>query len=217
MKSLWVLGFGKFGELAVQRLQERHTSPEMTVIDLNPERCNAAEALGAKAFCEDAVQFLHRNLSRTPPPDWIVPAVPIHVAWRWIKEKIDQREGREIVQTPIPEECTAQLPNPMTGPTGQVYMSLADFICPDDCSEPAGVCTVTGKQRPYSLFEKLADLDVAGYESVVVRSRQLAPGVGGYTPSDLYDALDRIRNISGSGFLSTACRCHGVMHGFAVK
>ena len=85
------------------------------------------------------------------------------------------------------------------------------FYVPDDCPEPVDRCTVTGRARPLVLFEHLAALDVPGWPVVVVRSRQLAPGVGGFRPSDLLAAERRLCEAGGQVLLATACRCHGVI------
>jgi hypothetical protein len=47
-----------------------------------------------------------------------------------------------------------------SGKAGQVFISHADFICPDNCPEPKDKCTVTGKPRPKDLFRLLRDLDI---------------------------------------------------------
>jgi len=91
-------------------------------------------------------------------------------------------------------------------------MSLADFECPEDCPEPAGTCTHTGKPRIGRLFQMLSDLRYEDYRSVVLQSRQLSPGVGGFRPQSLFDLLGEVEGGDGPVLLSTACSCHGVMH-----
>jgi hypothetical protein len=54
------------------------------------------------------------------------------------------------------------------------------------------------------------------YASLVVRSRQLAPGVGGYRPEDLFSMYERVQKGASPFLISTACRCHGVVSGLAV-
>ena len=51
-------------------------------------------------------------------------------------------------------------------------------------------------------------------KSVVIRSYQLLPGVGGYKPQALYEALKEIETAQIPVILSTACSCHGVIHTF---
>jgi hypothetical protein len=100
----------------------------------------------------------------------------------------------------------------MTGKTGDLYTSLADFICSEDCPEPAQYCTITKKRRPKPLYQILEDIEGA-FESKVIRSLQLAPGVGGFKPEALLDLLENIKKRMEphrSMLISTASRCHGV-------
>ena len=96
-------------------------------------------------------------------------------------------------------------------------MSIADFICPDNCPEPPDICTVTRKPRPYSLFEHLEGVGTDRFTPVVIRSHQLAPGLGGYTPEMLYDTLKKVKNAVKPILFSSACRCHGVMNAFSIS
>jgi len=104
------------------------------------------------------------------------------------------------------------LPNPMLGKTGDLYTSFANFLCSEDCPEPAQYCTVTKKKRPKPLYKILNDLK-GNFESRVIRSQQLGPGIGGFQPKTLLNLLKEIQKKRGSGQLilvSTASRCHGV-------
>jgi hypothetical protein len=100
----------------------------------------------------------------------------------------------------------------MIGKTGDLYTSLANFLCSEDCPEPAQYCTATQKNRSKPLYKILNDLEGA-FESRVIRSQQLGPGIGGFRPEALLDLLEDIkRKINSSRFIliSTASRCHGV-------
>ena len=112
---------------------------------------------------------------------------------------------------PDPDLLTA-LPNAMTGEGGAIYASIADFLCPDNCPEPADRCTHTGKARPVELFQVIHEIAGERCASVVLQSRQLAPGVGGYRPLALLNAFAQVRAANRPILLATACRCHGVMH-----
>lgn len=149
-------------------------------------------------------------LSQHDRPGWIVPAAPIHVAFEWVVASTGLTVGPwEII--PVPEEIDALVPNPQRGPRGQLYISYADFVCPDHCTEPYDRCTFTGKPRKGILYRLLGALSCPGFTSVVLRSRQLAPGVGGYRPDDLEASLQQVLAADGSVLYSTACYCHGVM------
>jgi hypothetical protein len=103
----------------------------------------------------------------------------------------------------------------MRGPAGELYLSQARHLCPDDCDEPL-VCPVTGEGRQ-PLFVKLAEASRPGLPIFVVASRQLAPGVGGYAPRRLAELAKTVAEAAGPLLIATACRCHGVVHGLKRK
>jgi hypothetical protein len=100
----------------------------------------------------------------------------------------------------------------MRGKTGDLYTSLANFFCSEDCPEPAQYCTATRKRREKPLYQILKDLQ-GPFESNVIRSKQLGLGVGGYPPYPLLKIVEDIkrkRDADRLFLVSTACRCHGV-------
>lgn len=209
-KIVLIVGAGKFGRKAAQRL--RKTMPETTIIavDQNFKDCREIEKSGAHAVCADGIWFLNQLLHKNREIiSWIVPCVPIHLSWEWVC--LNLLPDRQRRPCPPPPEVIDMLPNPMEGAEGVLYMSNADFICPDNCPEPADFCTVTKKPRPRILYQSLGSIKIPGWRSIVVRSHQLAPGVGGYTPRALFDALACINGEKASVLFSTACACHGVM------
>jgi hypothetical protein len=96
-------------------------------------------------------------------------------------------------------------------PSGTLYASYATFRCPDACNEPDELCTHTRQPRPGNLFEHLAGLHVTGYAVEVLRSWQLAPGVGGYQGAQLWKLLERVQQSRGRFLIATSCRCHAVI------
>jgi hypothetical protein len=104
------------------------------------------------------------------------------------------------------------LPFAWRGPAEELYLSLSTWRCPDDCPEPVGSCFVTGLPREYCLYDYLANFSLQDYIFLVIRSRQLAPGVGGFRPEDLWQLRRQILNSKGKIIISTACCCHGVSH-----
>ncbi len=147
-------------------------------------------------------------MTRTRGPDWVVPAVPVHLAWEWCRLTL----GINRLKTcPLPEDIDGCLPHPMRGTDHQIYVSHADFLCSPNCSEPDERCTVTGKPRKKDMFRLIANLKLPEVVSFVIQSRQLGPGTGGYTPADLYALADRISSHNGRCLVATACRCHGVI------
>jgi hypothetical protein len=98
------------------------------------------------------------------------------------------------------------------GKEGELYLSRAAHRCPDDCPSPEDFCPVTGESRSPALYELLAALALPGVTVIVIPSRQLAPGVGGFPPGDLFEAARRLAAGQDLALVATACRCHGVAH-----
>jgi hypothetical protein len=209
----WIIGFGRVGRRALERLQRKSPEADFTIVD--PRLTGPPVGLKRVHWHSgDGVAFLldrHREVATDPSP-WIVPALPRHLAFKWITARL--RETFTVNIRPVPAALVAQLPNTVAGPEGQAYISNADFICPDNCSEPKAKCPVTRQTRPFDLHTRLSDIRIQGYRSVVIRSFQLAPGVGGYRGRQLEEALQTIQSQPGNYLLSTASKCHGVMHAF---
>jgi hypothetical protein len=204
----WILGAGRFGRLAGERLLARRRPPYLVVVDRDREKLRAFPAEQVQLVHQDIVDFLLANLEREP--DWVIPAAPIHVAFAWLLKALSERGGVEVL--PVPEAVDAQVPNPWRDGKGGLYASVAHFRCPDDCGEPRDRCTATGLPRAGDLFSLLAKVQVPGYVPLVVRSHQLAPGVGGYGPSALRRLKTRAVAAASPILVATACRCHGVIH-----
>lgn len=207
-EKIWILGAGRFGSIACKRLLDRYAQASFQVIDSREEKLAEIEAqFGLPVALKDAVSFIGTR----PLADdiWIIPAVPIHVAYHWL---VSQIEGdRSIDPIDVPQTTDEKVPNPFRMNSKSLYTSFADFRCPDACSEPEKICTHTGKPRLGNLYEHLQQVKVPGFEMVVVRSRQLAPGVGGYPAATLKKALDQITRMPGGYLIATSCRCHGVV------
>jgi hypothetical protein len=211
MGHIWVLGGGRFGARAARRLGENKTGQRITVVDHSGAPLETVSS-PHDALRMDAVAFLSLGVGRMDPNDLIVPAIPIHVAYEWVRAVLLPEGG--FKPAPVPEAVASRMPHPIRGSEGQVYTSNADFICPDTCNEPDEICTKTGRPRPSIIFEMLARIRHPEFRSVVIRSRQLRPGVGGYYAADLLEMMRQIRRAPGGILLSTACKCHGVMHAF---
>lgn len=204
----WILGAGRFGRLAVERLLARRELPHLVVVDQNPDKLLLLTDRPVERVNEDVLDFLRANLEKGP--DWIVPAVPIHVAFVWLAAELVGVGQVEIL--PVPITVDAQVPNPWRDGKGGLYTTVATFRCPDDCSEPRDRCTATGLRRSDDLFTLLARIRVPGSVPLVVRSQQLASGVGGYRPSALQRLVRGAEEATGLVLVVTACRCHGVIH-----
>jgi hypothetical protein len=212
---LLILGAGRFGRLAARRLGRRHPAAAITVVDQTPNIHRDPAFQACETVVADGIDHLVKVMDGATAPDWIVPAMPIHVAWLWMERAL-VAAGRQVASLPVPEAVAARVPHPMRGDHGQLYASNADFICPDDCPEPERFCTVTGKPRPVVMFAHLAALRIPGFAAVVIRSRQLAPGIGGYRPADLRQAEAAALAAPEAVLLATACKCHAVIDAFHI-
>jgi hypothetical protein len=210
--NFWIIGGGKFGLRAAKTLSKKHPLTNLTIVEKEKAVCRQLERLGFEAVCRDGIQYLERNLTSASHPDWIVPAIPLHTAYEWIKTKL--LKTHHVQKITVPQDLVTELPHPINAEIGQLYISIADFKCPENCPEPDEICTHTGKPRLMVLHEFLKSIQLKDFKSVVIRSHQLAPGVGGYTPGTLFAALNEIEAAQEPVVLSTACSCHGVMDAF---
>lgn len=212
MREYWIIGVGKFGRRALNLLAEWQPGDRFVAVDNSRTALERIRSSRVEAVCEDGVDFLVRRLVSRDRPDWIVPCLPLHLAFEWVRRRLENTHALE--RLPVSDSVRQALPHPFEGRGGALYLSYAESICPDDCPEPADICTVTGRPRPGTLYKTVAALPDREIRSVVVRSRQLLPGVGGYRPRTLFEARDQVRASSGIIALATACRCHGVLHMF---
>lgn len=217
IKTFWIIGAGRFGQIAAERLGARYPLASILVVDRDMEALRSFSSPSVSTVHRDGVDFLVNSLSRDSGPTWLVPAVPVHLAYLWLKSKIGQIY--KVYDISVPEEVERSVPNPYPAENGTLYASYADFICPDNCPEPKGICTVTGKKRKGVLYHDFRQLKIDGYIPIGIRSCQLAPGVGGYKPGTLWSALEKVgREGAGKNYLiGTACLCHGVLDAFHTE
>ncbi len=212
----WIIGAGKVGSRAVNCLRKKDPDARIILVDSNSDTLHEWKGQ-VDTVLADGITFLVRHLNKRDDmavPDWIVPAIPVHIVFEWIRHTLNKR--LDILSVPVPEKLDGLLPNPVRGREGELYMSYATFMCPENCPEPPDVCMATGKPRGTDLYKVLERVTLADYRSVVVRSHQLAPGVGGYQVQALLHARTEVSLSEGRVLISTACSCHGVMHTFRV-
>ena len=204
--SYLVIGCGHFGSKAVEKLLKKNPHSKITVVDKKRKATQKVSHLPIESLTCDGLLYLERFLSECKPADYIIPAVPFHVAFEFILSHLKPSGAKRRKVPPLTE-----LPNPMPGKTGDLYTSLANFLCPGDCPEPSRYCTVTGKRRRKPLYQILKDLD-APFASRVIRSYQLGLGVGGFQARVLLDLVEDLKKSTSDRLIliSTACRCHGV-------
>jgi hypothetical protein len=208
-EAIIILGAGHFGQRAAALLSSvPHTS--LWIVDRDVAKLKKLGAIGAKRIAEDGVRFLAKHFSHLDPSTFVIPAVPVHLAFEWLRTYISGKGAVE--QLAVPKGFAVRLPHPLNGSEGSLLTSYADFRCPDDCPEPAGRCTVTGKKRGTPLYRLLSEAEPRGFRVHVIRSRQLAPGLGGYRVRDLKELLGKVSEAGkGKWLVATACKCHGVV------
>lgn len=206
-QSFLIVGCGHFGSKAAENLLEKNPRSKITVVDKQKKAIKKVSHLPIQTVICDGRLYLDQFLSECQPTDYIIPAVPSHLAFEFILSNL-RPFGAKRRKVPL----LTGLPNPILGKTGDLYTSLANFFCPEDCPEPSRYCTVTGKRRLKPLYQILKDLS-GSFESRVIRSHQLGLGVGGFQAKvllGLVKDLRKRRTIGRLTLISTACRCHGV-------
>jgi len=202
-----IIGCGHFGSRAAKKLFQKDPRSKIIIIDKNKKALQKVSHLPIQTAVCDGTLYLSQFFSESRKADYIIPAVPLHLAFEFILFQLKPLGGKRRKVPPIPG-----LPNSMMGKTGDLYTSLANFLCSEDCSEPARYCTATGKRREKPLYQILKDIE-GPFESKAIRSLQLGPGIGGFQPKALLDLLEDIKkkmNSNRSVLISTASRCHGV-------
>jgi hypothetical protein len=212
MARYLILGAGRFGRLALTRLAGQDRAAAFLVVDHDPEALAAAQELGVKGVKwvqAEAGGFLAGHLDDDAPWDWLIPMAPVHLAWVALRPGPLSEAAWETL--PVPESVGRGLPLVMRGGHGELYLSRAAHLCPDDCAEPDSLCPVSGDSREVPLYEELAAMELPGFAIKVIPSRQLAPGVGGYPPRRLARLALEVAGLTGNLLVATACRCHGVV------
>ncbi len=216
MQTIWIIGAGKFGQLAARRLEHKF---KIFLIDTKESHLSQKDVFNITHIHQDGIKFLGRNLKIDTDLAWIIPCIPVHLAWEWCRLKLrsNKKTGPNksdiLIPQTLPFELDASLPNPMRGNNTDIYVSHANFICPDNCNEPDALCTKTKQPRKQPMHTLLEILKFQDYQSFVLKSHQIDLGIGGYRPKELIDFKDKIKNKKGNLLISTACRCHGVITG----
>lgn len=201
-----VLGYGKFGHMAVERLTVAFPSASVIVVERDADRIAAPLPPQVAALHGDATDVLI-GAGPIAAEAIVIPMVPFHLAASFIKART-----RHCAEIALPENLEALVPNPFPVSPSTLCCSNADFLCPDDCPEE-DLCTITGLPRT-PLYSTLEALRVPGFRVLVQRSRQILPGIGGYSFKEL-ESL-RLPIVAGSYVVATSCKCHAIMTGLEV-
>lgn len=193
---------------AADRLHKEIPGCSITLVDREPINACADNICSIRG---DGTAWLLENFTPDAGVSKIIPAIPLHAAAYWLQGKLSATDY-PVYFRKIPEPLINQFPNPFPLQDHSIAISYADFICPADCPEPEKVCTHTGLPRPTPLYRYLETINCGPFQKLILRSRQFAPGVGGFFPDDLWQLLERARTFSGQQLLmTTACKCHGIV------
>lgn len=180
------------------------------IIDHSPEALDQKEPLPGIRVLADGPKFLTKYQDWIKDEDWVIPALPIHLAWKWLDLNLKTTHRPDAVSPP--REFGSGLPYSEFLGKG-LFVSYASFVCPENCPSPVRHCFKTKEKRGVPLWKFITDRRCQYGTLGVIESRQLGPGVGGFP----FKELRRIRTEALMGhppfFVATACRCHGVIHG----
>ena len=211
--AVFIIGAGHFGARAARIIRQRSSAPVM-VVDPNENGLSSLGDLRVEKIQGDGIQFLIDNFHYLTDATTIVPALPIHLAYEWLIRSLPG--GMTAKKVPVPE-TNPPLPHAYPASEGSTLVSYADFLCPDDCPEPA-YCTVTGEKRDQPLYALLRNLRLPPFRVHIVRSHQLAPGLGGYKAGDLRETAERVMTEGATTWiLGTSCKCHGILTAFELS
>ncbi len=205
--SYLIIGCGHFGSRAAEQLVKKNLRSKIVVVDRNKNALKKASSLSVGTVVSDGLPYLDQSLSEDQTFTYIIPAIPSHFAFEFILLRLKRFGARRAKLPSLPG-----LPNPVKGKTGDLYTSLADFLCPEDCPGPSPYCTVTRRRREKALYQILKNLK-GSFESKVIISEQLLPGVGGFRLNGLLALLEAVQKLENSASLvlvSTASSCHAV-------
>jgi hypothetical protein len=206
-----ILGAGKFGRRAARLLRQALPLLELIVVDqhLAPLEEVRRQDPAAHLVAADGPAWAAAALPRLHPGDYLLPCLPGQVAFELLRQTVLAPPEWQAV--PVPPELEAVAPVAFRGAAGELYLSRAAHLCPEDCGEPE-VCPVDGLPRRPGLDEVLAGFCLPGWQIRVLSSRLLLPGVGGFTVSALRRLAEVPPPLPSRLLLATACRCHGVVH-----
>ncbi len=213
--SIIIIGAGHFGRRAVDIL-DRTLKGDKSIIVVDRVRSKIEDIESQRVICVeyDGIGFLIDHLRLINPDNMIVPAIPEHLAVEWLMRYMKEKENIIYKKTEIPDELREVLPYTWNGSEGSLLVSYADFRCPDDCPEPEGYCTVTGEKRDIPLYSRFKGIKIDGFTNYTIRSRQLAPGLGGYRAEELFRLRDAVMDGEVDRWLiGTSCKCHGIITG----
>jgi hypothetical protein len=211
MSQIFIVGFGKFGKMALPIVRRHWGRSRVWIIDHDPAAFVCQSSFPGICVLDDGPQFLSQYQKFIGDEDWIIPSLPIHLAWKWLDLNITTPGPRKAVRPPA--ELGNGLPYAQQLGKGLV-VSFATSICPDNCPAPLVSCFKTKARKPVPLWRHLTEHPNLKGTIGVIESRQIAPGIGGFLFKELRRIQTVIQQSTPPFYLATACRCHGIIHGF---
>ncbi|MCS7102963.1 MAG: hypothetical protein NZ992_03675 [Candidatus Korarchaeum sp.] len=226
-----VLGGGRYGSIAVNRLKEK--SKTILVVDRNPN-CLAATYVdklvtsfsprdisqgGVFLLIEDGMSLLLDLMKGNIVPAFIVLTVPRNVMASLFIESIRMegfnikfdKEYMEKTALNIPEEYIL-VKDPEYGVIVTSY--ARQDVCVEGCVQPL-ICPLSGERRNKPMIELLRQL-VSGDYVKIFESHLIERDVGGVPGEEVREALESFRNghlKKGAKIaIGTACKCHGIVN-----
>lgn len=110
MASYLILGAGKFGRLALNRLARQDAAASFVVVDRDPAALTMTldGVPGWTRVASEAATFLGQHLGDDGRWDWIIPMVPVHVAFHWLMA--GPLAGSPWQPAAVPEACAGLIP-----------------------------------------------------------------------------------------------------------
>ena len=125
--DVFIIGAGHFGARAARILSQK-TDSSIFIVDLDKDSLSMLDGIPVKKISCDAIPFLVKNYSIFNAGNIIVPAVPVHLAYEWLKGYLKGTyEIRKIENAKIFEEIKPLLPYTWPGSEGSLLVSYADL------------------------------------------------------------------------------------------
>ena len=97
MKEIWIIGVGQFGLHAVQTLAQKHPQAHLVLVDPAEENLLRAEGPNRTLEIADGIIYTDNHLfGPEKGPEWIGPALPIHLAAEWCRMRQAIHTNRQI-------------------------------------------------------------------------------------------------------------------------
>jgi len=173
----------------------------------------------------DAAEALVQLFSDGTVPKIIIPCVPFHFAARMLavyltRKGLNVQPGFEPLKLAFEK---AQLEGVETRLNQDCALAVASRMpfnlrCVSGCNQPQ-ICPVTGRKLLNPMYDLMAEtLSYGKVDFVrVLRSRLLAPNIGGFAGEELKQMLDLcIEKEPCTIALATSCNCHAAANVFRI-